>query len=333
MKHNNIRILLAFLSIYIVWGTTFLAISYGLVGFPPFILAGLRFLVAGIILMSWLYFKGERATNIKSWKQNTVSGILILTIGVGSVTWAEQYISSTEAAIIIASEPFWFILLDKKNRQHYKSNKLAIGGLIIGFLGLLLFFKDSLSITTEADTTQNSLRVLSFVVLLGSALIWVLGSLYSKKDTGASLFMNVAQQLIVGGIAAIIIASIRGEWQDLHWANIPIQAWMGLIYLIIFGSVIAYLAFIWLLSVKPAALVSTHTFVNPIVAVIAGVIIANEHITLGQTWALVVIIIGVIITNIVQYKLSKRTQVKLRKTRRSIIRLGQPYANLSQFNT
>lgn len=323
-------ILLAFLSIYIVWGTTFLAISFGLKGFPPFLLSGFRFFTAGLILLTVLYFKGERPLSLSSWKQNSISGILILTVGVGAVTWAEQYISSTEAAIVTASEPFWFILLDKRNRKHYLNNKLAIAGLLIGFAGLLTFFKDSVFSAAVISEELALVRNSAFIILLLSALIWVLGSLYSKKETGSSLFMNVAQQLIAGGLASLVFASFRGEWQQLQQHTIPWDAWAGLFYLIIFGSVIAYLSFIWLLSVKPPALVSTHTFINPIVAVIAGSLIAKETITKGQSVGLGIILTGVVLTNIVQYKLSKRVKVKIRRTTRIFIRTS-PYKHIAEF--
>jgi len=323
LKNNKLLILLAFLSIYVIWGTTFLAIHYGLKGFPPFILSGFRFLIAGVILLLWLYFvKGEKPFSAYAWKRNTVSGFLILTIGVGAVTWAEQYISSTEAAIIIASEPFWFILVDKRNRSFYLNNKLAITGLLIGFAGLLLFFKDSLAVSAATDSLAT-IRTISFVLLVVTALVWVMGSLYSKKTTGESLFMNVAQQLIIGGATSLLIATINGEWNQLNIEAVPSDAWAGLLYLIVFGSIIAYMSFIWLLSVKPAALVSTHTFVNPLVAVAAGVFISGETITTGQAAGVVIILVGVIITNVVQYEVPKRTKVKIRRTTRIFIRFYQ----------
>lgn len=313
-NNHKILIFLAFISIYIVWGTTFLAIHYGLKGFSPFLLSGFRFFIAGALLLGWLYLKGEKPFALNAWKRNSISGFLILTIGVGSVTWAEQYISSTEAAIIIASEPFWFILVDKKNRSFYFSNKLAISGLLLGFIGLLIFFKDSL-LHSEAGGLAG-IRTIAFILLVFTALVWVVGSLYSKKPTGESLFMNVSQQLIFGGISSFIIASISGEWSAFNPVAIPLEAWAGLIYLIVFGSIIAYMSFIWLLSIKPPALVSTHTFINPIVAVVAGAVIAHETISSGQMIGVATIIAGVILTNIVQYKLPKRTKVHIRRTTR-----------------
>lgn len=330
-NNNRVLIFLAFLSIYVVWGTTFLAISYGLKGFPPFLLSGFRFFTAGLILLTWLYLKGEKPFSLKTWQRNSVAGFLILTVGVGSVTWAEQYISSTEAAIIIASEPFWFILVDRKNRSFYLKNKLAVAGLLVGFIGLLIFFRDSLFAVSAESGSAAGIRTIAFILLVFTALVWVLGSLYSKKPTGASIFMNVAQQLVIGGATSFVLATITGEWRQFDPGNVPLEAWTGLIYLVVFGSIIAYLSFIWLLSVKPAALVSTHTFVNPIVAVFAGALIANESISAGQTLGVIIIVVGVVLTNVVQYELPKRTKVKIRRTTRVILRTPLFHKRVTQF--
>lgn len=319
VNNLKLRVLLAFVGIYIIWGTTYLAISYGLKGFPPFILSGFRFLVAGVIILLWLWKKGEKPNSLTNWYKNFIPGIFILAIGVGLVAWAEQYLSSTEAAIIMASEPFWFILLDKKNWKNYLSNPLVITGLVIGMGGLLLFLKDSLQ--NGAHTADDTMRYASFGILFISSLLWVLGSLFSKNRASShSIFMNVGQQLIVGGVASLIIASALGEWTVINWSTIPLEAWSGLAYLIFFGSIIAYLSFIWLLSIKPPALVSTHTYVNPVVAVVFGWIIANENITGMQTIGLLVILLGVLLTNMINYKITKRSKVKWRKVERIFLR-------------
>lgn len=260
-----------------------------------------------------------------------IPGTLILAAGVGLVAWGEQYMSATEAAIVMATEPFGFILLDKKNRTYYLSNKVITTGLIIGFLGLLLFLKDSLFHTPVA-AGPGQMRFLAFGLLLVSSVLWVLGALYARrKPSGDSVFMNVGQQLIIGGTVSLVIASLRGEWQVLHWASIPLSAWAGLIYLIVFGSVIAYLSFIWLLSVKPPALVSTHTYVNPVVAVITGWLIAGELISGTQLLALFIILAGVGLTNIINYNLPKRKLVRLRHWNKLIGRIARPYKHITQY--
>lgn len=324
---NKWLVPLAFTNIYVIWGITFLAISFGLKGFPPFILSGLRFLVAGILMIGYLLSKGEKANSLINWKKNAITGVLILTGGTGLVAWGEQYVTASEAAIAIATGPFWFIAIDRKNWKYYFSDKFIPIGLMIGFVGLVFFLKGSVNSTAAHAAADPQLRITAFVVLGLSSIAWVLGSLYSKKNPASqSTFMNIAQQLIVAGTAAFLIALFRGEWTDFSVSNVPTSAWAGVLFLIFFGSIVAYLSYIWLLSVKPAALVSTHTYINPIVTVIAGWLVANQSINGGQLYGLAIILLGVLLTNVTKYfKLSKRSKVKLRRVRRFFNRTGKRY--------
>lgn len=207
----------AFINIYFIWGITFLAISFGLKGFPPFILSGFRFLAAGLLMIGWLLAKGEKANSLINWKKNAITGVLILTGGTGLVAWGEQYISASEAAIAIATGPFWFIAIDRKNWKYYFSDKFIPIGLIIGFVGLILFLNGSVSSAHHAASSGN-LRITAFIVLALSSVAWVLGSLYSKKNPAShSTFMNIAQQLITAGVAAFIIATFRKEWHGFSF--------------------------------------------------------------------------------------------------------------------
>ncbi|MDV6169787.1 EamA family transporter [Flavobacterium sp. DG1-102-2] len=328
INNFKFRIILAFAGIYIIWGTTYLAITYGLKGFPPFILSGFRFLIAGILILTWLFSKGEKPNSLINWYKNFIPGLFILAAGVGLVAWGEQYVTSTEAAIIMATEPFWFIIMDRKNWKRYFSSPLVITGLLIGIGGLLLFVKDSL--LNGSHSEHADLRVIAIGVLFVSSVIWVIGSLFSKNRASShSIFMNVGQQLIVGGIVSLLVATTIGEWGTFNVSAVPTEAWSGLLYLIFFGSIAAYLSFIWLLSVRPPALVSTHTYVNPVVAVLAGWLIAGESISVTQSWGLIIILIGVLLTNSTTYTITKRTKVRWRPFIRIIKRLGDPYRHFT----
>ncbi|MNK31441.1 putative inner membrane transporter YedA [compost metagenome] len=320
---KNWLVPLAFTNIYVIWGITFLAVSFGITGFPPFILSGFRFFAAGILLLGYLRARGEKANSLVNWKKNAITGILILTGGTGLVAWGEQYITASEAAIAIATGPFWFIAIDKKNWRYYFSDKFIPIGLIIGFIGLILFLNGSVA-SSELSNTGSSLRITAFIVLGLSSVSWVIGSLYSKNNPSShSTFMNTAQQLIAAGAASFIISLFRNEWSGFSFQQVPAAAWTGLLFLIFFGSIVAYLSYIWLLSVKPAALVSTHTYINPIVTVIAGWIIASEAINRNQLTGLFIILLGVLLTNLTKYfKLSNRTKVKIRRTARVITRIA-----------
>ncbi|MCL9805019.1 EamA family transporter [Flavobacterium amniphilum] len=308
----TIQVLIAFASIYIIWGSTFLAIAIALHSFPPFVLSGLRFFTAGLILFVWQRSKGHKGNSFVNWRKNAIVGILILTGGSGLVAWGEQYVSSTEAAIAIATGPFWFVALDKKNWKHYFSNVPIVLGLIIGFIGLILFLKGSVS--TENLNANGTQRIIAFGVLTLSSISWVLGSLYSKRNpANQPTFMNTAQQLIAAGVASFFIALLKGEWQTFEVTEVTSGAWFGLAFLIFFGSIVAYMSYIWLLGVKDPVLVSTHTYINPIVAVLLGWFIANEQIGSNQLLGLFVILSGVLLTNSANYKPSKRVQVRIRR--------------------
>lgn len=317
MSNNKTKWLVpvAFANIFIIWGTTFLAISYGLKGFPPFILSGLRFLVAGLIILAWLLIKGHKLGAFADWKKNAITGIFILTGGTGLVVWGEQYVSSTEAAIAIATGPFWFIALDKKNWRTYFSDKFIIIGLLIGFTGLILFLRGSVAL--PQPNVDPVMRILAFGVIALSSISWVIGSLYSKNNpTGQNTVMNTSQQLIVAGVVSFLIATFRTEWSAFSITGIPVVAWLGLAFLILFGSIVAYLSYIWLLTVKPPALVSVYTYINPIVAVILGWLFLSETVTGIQFLGLVVILAGVLMTNFKKYRFSKRFKVRLRRFNR-----------------
>lgn len=330
---NKWLVPIAFANIYIIWGLTFIAISYGLNGFPPFILSGLRFFAAGLIIYGYLRAKGERAGSWQDWKKNTITGTLILTGGTGLVGWGEQYVSASEAAIAVATGPFWFIAIDKNNWKKYFSDKWIPIGLAIGFVGLILFLGGSVSNNNHLQNISPYLRITAFAALALSSIIWVIGSLYSKNNPAKnSIFMNIAQQLITAGIASLLIGIPFGEWNHFSLKSVSVSAWLGLLFLIIFGSVVAYISYIWLLKVRDAALVSTHTYINPIVTVIAGWFITKEFINGNQLVGLFIILFGVLLTNVTKYfKLTKRHKVKIRRTIRVLNRIGQPYKHITQF--
>ena len=298
---HPVTIALAFVAIYVIWGTTYLAIFFGLKGFPPFVLSALRFFTAGMLLFIWCKAKGEKLPAINITGICVVSGCLMLIGGSGLVTWGEKYVSSGHAATLIATEPFLFILIDKKRWGSYFKNKLIITGLIIGFLGLALFVHFAGS---NAHTIANGrMFVIANIVLVISAVLWVVGSLYAKNKlvSADSNLMTASLQLMAAGVGSALIAACNTEWAKVSVANISITAWGGLIYLVLMGSIVAYLAFTWLISIRPPALVSTHTYINPVVAVLLGWIVAKDQLSFWQVVALFVILAGMFLTNLPGY--------------------------------
>lgn len=287
----------AFFAIYLVWGATYLAVIYGLKTIPPFILVGLRYAVAGLISLAWCKLKKEKLPKWKYIWRHALSGIMMLVGGTGMIAWAEQYISSGQAAILVATEPLLFLLVDKKRWPEYFSNKYILSGLVIGFTGIFLFLK--LGVT---ETNTSSMAIIASVVVILSALAWVLGSLITKDAKGdSSTVMNAAVQLIAAGIACAIIIVIKGEYIGFSFSKVSTESWGGLLFLIVMGSLAAYLSFVWLIGIKPPAVVSTHTYVNPVVAVFLGWIFINEPVNREQLLSLLVILAGILLVNVPGY--------------------------------
>lgn len=300
-EQSALKIFLAFTAIYIIWGSTYLALLIGIQSIPPFLLSALRFVCAGVLLYIFCLIKGEKQPNLLSLQKNALCGILMLFGGTGSVAWAEQYLPSSLAAIIVTSLPFWFVLLDKKQWSFYFSNKLILVGLLIGFAGvaILLGFDKS----PHPFHGDSSMKVYGIIAIIAGGIAWTTGSLYSKYSPAKnSVLMNASLQLLIAGIFSFCVSVFSGEIKSFKFSDVTTTAWSALLYLITMGSIIAYLSYLWLLKVRPAAQVSTYVYVNPIVAVILGAIIANEKITWLQVTGLAIILSGVLMVNMVKQR-------------------------------
>lgn len=285
----------AFAAIYLIWGSTYLAILFGLKTMPPFIMSGIRFAIAGAILLAWRLAQGERATS-KPTLQNAVAGIFMLFGGTGAVVWVEQHITSGMAAIIVAGMPLWFVLLDYRQWSYNFSQKLVLGGVAIGFIGVLTLF--------GSDSGQFSEKtIFAILVLLVGCISWAGGSLYLKYNTNSqSSMMNAGVQMLAAGLFSLLFGAATGETQTFSFAAVSTESWLGLAYLITFGSLLGYLSYVWLLSVRPVVQVGTYAYVNPVVAVMLGWMFANEPFSGRQLVALGVILAGVLLINLPKYK-------------------------------
>ena len=292
-------VIAAFAAIYIVWGSTYIAILFAIKDIPVLMMTGIRFVTAGLILFVYSLSRGETLPDIKSLGKITLSGILMLFIGTGSVAYVEQYIPSGLAAIIVATVPLWFVLLDKRKWKNNFSNKWIIGGLVLGFAGILTLFAGKGSISLTGDKA----KLISIFILLAGTISWAGGSLYAKyKPAEGSSSMKASLQMLVAGSCSLLASLISGEYHQMVWSAISWQSWTALLYLIFIGSLVGYSAYIWLLSVRPAVLVGTYAYVNPVVAVFLGWLIANERISSQQLIALVVILAGVILVTLSKEK-------------------------------
>lgn len=292
---NKALVIAAFAALYIIWGSTYTAILIALESFPPLLLAGIRFLIAGSILYVYFRIKGEATPTLRSIGQISVGGILMLFVGTGAVAWVEQYITSGLAAIIVASTPLWFVILDKREWHLNFRNRWVLAGLLIGFAGVLTLFADGASISFSGDR----MKLISFFVLIVGTISWAVGSLYSKyRKIEGSTGMKAAFQMLSAGCCSILASTVSGEINGFDASAVSWSAIWAMVYLITMGSLVGFMAYVWLLTVRSATLVGTYAYVNPVVAVFLGWVVAGEIISALQVVALLVILGGVILVTL-----------------------------------
>src|ERR1700712_908821 len=235
---GTLQVVLAYLTVYIVWGSTYFFISRALHGFPPFILGGFRFIVAGIIMMIWALLKKENPFDIATIRLSAVSGFLVLFIGNGVVIFVEQYVGSAWVAIIISAAPLWYVVYDRPHWRENFASKSILTGLFLGLIGIFLLFLPNISSAYKTD--RNPYEKLALFALIIGSMSWVIGSLFAKyKKTNSPATVSTSWQMFFAGIYFFIGAILTGELKTFKWSAVPVQAWYSIWYLIIFGSILA----------------------------------------------------------------------------------------------
>jgi drug/metabolite transporter (DMT)-like permease len=284
---SRLWIVLAFFVIYVVWGTTYLAIRYAVETIPPLVTAGVRHSVAGLILLAIAWSRGFRLRR-EHIAAGAVLGALFFLIGHGSLHWAEQYVSSGFAALLVATEPLWILLIGAAMRQQ-KINWLNGAGLLMGLAGV--------GILTSHELTSRTSLTWAIVAVLTGAASWALGVCVSPRlRLPQDLVGRAAVPLLCGAPMLLLAAASTGEFASFHWSAVSTKSLLGLAYLIIFGSVVAFTAYSWLLQHCSATLVATHTFVNPLVAVVIGWFWASEPLNMRVIVATTIILGSIILT-------------------------------------
>jgi drug/metabolite transporter (DMT)-like permease len=305
---SAMKVAAAFTTVYLAWGATYFFIRLSVEHIPPMLVGAIRYLLAGLLLLIWCMFRKETIFSWRAIRPAAVSGLLLLVGGNGLLIWAEQYVPSSLAAILLSSGPIWFVLLDRgKWKENFRS-KPTIAGLIVGTIGVLLLFGERLvSETGEHAGKAANTEMVALAVLVVAAISWTAGSLYSKyKTAGNSNSVNAGWQMMVAGVAFTVCSLLSGEWGRFRPQAVPMVAWMSIAYLVTFGSLIGYSAYTWLLQVRPATQVSTHAYVNPVVAVLLGVIFAGERLSWLQVVGLLVILASVLLINLAKYRAEAR---------------------------
>jgi len=284
------KIWIALIALYIVWGSTYLGIRIAIETIPPFFHAGVRFLISGLILVIWQRSAGHALPTRKQWISTAIIGSLLLLGGNGLVAWAEQFIPSGIAALIISSSPMFLVIGEAIRPNGVKPNWQGIVGILIGFAGIFILIGPS-----EISGSATKLNPLGIAALLAAELFWSTGSIYSKSvDLPKSSLMNTGAQMLMGSISLFIVSLVSGELHGWDVTAVSARSLYGLLYLILVGSLVGFVSYGWLLQNAPISLVSTYAYVNPIVAVFLGTWLASEPLE-PRIWLAAGIIVGSVI--------------------------------------
>jgi drug/metabolite transporter (DMT)-like permease len=296
-KPPTILLILAFAAVYLLWGSTYLAIKYAIVTMPPFLLAGSRFLLAGSILaLAGRASADYEKPTLAQWKTSFVVGGLLLLGGNGMVVLAERTLPSSLAALLIASEPFWIVILGWLWLRGERPGWKVVLGLLVGFVGVYLLVGEQLS----AGTSHAQLAGVGLVLL--AAFSWAAGSIYGlRSPVPKSAVLASGMQMLAGGALLLVLGTATGEWRGLRPGSFGLAAWLGWGYLVVFGSLVAFTAYSWLLKHAPPARVATYAYVNPVVAVLLGWAMLGEKLT-GQMLVGAAVIVGSVVLITTQQK-------------------------------
>lgn len=304
MQKDNVKAYIAWITICIVWGTTYLAIRIGVDTLPPMLFAGLRWILAGIIFLSYLKFKKINLPPKKEIIHLAIPGILMIGFANGFVVVAEQWVPSGLAALLITTLPFWVVGMESALPLGIKINLKILLGMVLGLAGVLVILGN------ELQNLFNSNYLIGVFLLLGTVVTWAMGTLYSKhKKLNVHPLMGSAVQMLIAGSLQTLVGIILGELPDFVLTQ---SGLLSILYLTIFGSILGYGSYIYALAHLPVSLVSTYAYVNPIIALFLGWLILDEQINPLIILAAFIILIGVVMVQ------KGSTQEKLRQLKNNI---------------
>lgn len=293
-KKNLVGVIIGYFLIYVVWGSTYFFIGVALKDLPPFLLGALRFTAAGLILLWICYLRGEPVFKKKLIRRSAVSGIVLLFVDMAVVMLAQRYLTSSLVAIIASSTALWILLLDAPMWKTNFRNSFTIVGGVIGFGGVVMLYVEQFTLESMNPNSERGI-----LLLIIGCVSWALGTLYAKyrssREEKVNAFAGSAWQMLFASGMFWICTLVTGEVRSVDLGEVSATGWLSLVYLIVFGSLLAYSAYVWLLKVRPAAEVGTHAYVNPFIAVLLGVLLGDEHVTFIQLSGLLVIMCGVML--------------------------------------
>src|ERR1043166_9311468 len=284
------RIILAFTAVYVLWGSTFLAMRFAVQSIPPFLMAGTRHSLAGLLMYAWVARRGAPRASAAQWRTAAVVRVLILCIGNGAGAWAEQKVPSGIAALLVATVPVWMVLVDWLRPRGAHPGTGVIAGLVLGLAGLVLL------VGPGEFTGQGSVDTTGAMALVAGSFSWALGSLIARQSARpASPLLATGMQMVAGGAALLVASAVAHEPSPFSLAQVTLRSTLAWSYLLVFGSLLGYTAYVYLLGATTVARVSTYAYVNPLVAVLLGWAFAGEALTPRTLVAAAVILGGVAI--------------------------------------
>jgi drug/metabolite transporter (DMT)-like permease len=284
------KTLVAFAIIYLVWGSTFLAIRIGVRDVPPFLLAALRFLIAGLVLYGWMIAQGERSPTGRQWMSALVLAVLIFVLDYGLLFWAEQRVPSGIAAVMLATIPVFMALSEIILLGTQKFTPRLALALLIGIGGVAVLVSRSLNVGGEPIDTTGA------AALLVAAVAWSIASALNRKlSLPSSKVMSSGAQMLAGGILLTLTAAALGEFREFRPSTVSSAAWLSLAYLVVAGSIIAFTAYVWLLYHESPTKVGTYAYVNPVVAVVIGHLLGGEALGTRTILGTVFVLVSVVV--------------------------------------
>ena len=283
------QLALALATIYLVWGSTYLAIRLADETLPPLLMASVRFLVAGAILYGWVRLRGGPRPTRGQWLAAAIVGALLLLLGNGAVVWAEQIVPSGVVALLVGTVPLWMAVLDWLRPGGRRPSPFVIVGLLFGFVGVALL------VGPDQFVGGGRINPIGAVIVLLGSFCWAAGSIYARRGHLApSPLLATGMEMLAGGALLLVFGTVTGEWAAVHPAAISSRSLIALVYLITVGSLIGYTVYAWLLRNTSTAITSTYAYVNPVVAVALGWALAGEPLTGRTLLAAAVIVAGVV---------------------------------------
>jgi drug/metabolite transporter (DMT)-like permease len=284
----------AFAAIYLIWGSTYLAIRFAVHSMPPFFLAGVRFLVAGGVLYAWARMRGERRPGLATWRSTALAGTLFFLLGNGLVVWAEQRVPSGRTALLASTSPIWTVLIESAIARWQRPPARVLAGVLLGFVGLAL-------LASPTEAVADTVPLLGLTALIVSSFAWALGSVYTHHQRfDASPAMSTAMKMLGGGAQLAVLSIALGEWRRVSAAHVAWDAWAALAYLIVFGSLVGFSAFTYLLRTTTPQKVATAAYVNPVVALVLGWLLGGETVTGRMITGAGVIVASVLLVRLVR---------------------------------